>query len=149
MIVGAAVTGPLDQERFRRVLGKGDPDEVADEVTALIDEARERTTLTIAELVAALESVDNVGRLNAGMIALLMRERRHEQDGARHTRPNEDDVRLLLSGLQRLAPSAVQVVGDQIVLGTSARKLAEAIRVQASALPEPLRFELDRLADPA
>jgi hypothetical protein len=60
LIVGAAVSGPLDQERFRRVLEQGDPDDVAREVTALIEEARKRTTLTIAELVDALDNVDNV-----------------------------------------------------------------------------------------
>ena len=46
-----------------------------------------------------------------------------------------------------LAPSAVQLVSDQIVLGTRAHKLAEAIRLQAAHLLEQYRFELDRLAE--
>ncbi|MEA2189733.1 MAG: hypothetical protein QOK16_4744 [Solirubrobacteraceae bacterium] len=146
LLVGVAVSGPLDQERFRAVLRCSDPDDVASEITSLISEARGRVSVTIAELVEALQDLDNIGRLNAGMVAMRMRQRRNERDGARHPRPSEDDVRTLLGGLQMLAPSAVQLVSDQIVLGTRAHKLSEAIRIQAAHLPEEYRFELDRLA---
>ncbi|HEV7566530.1 MAG TPA: ATP-binding protein [Microbacteriaceae bacterium] len=145
LLMGAAATGSLDLVRFEDVLKLTDPDAVATAISELIDAQRDANRLSIQELVAALSEDDNVTRLSAGTISREIRRQREAVAGKRQTRPNEEDVRHLVRGLQMLAPSAVQVVGDQVVLGTSPGRLAEAIRRQTASLPEAVRFELDRL----
>ncbi len=140
LLMGVAASGPLDLDAFREVLQLHDPDEVAKKIDALISGAREQVGITIKELVEALAEIDNVDQLSTATIAEKMRQSR--SDG----RPKEQDVQALMRGLEMLVPAGIQMIGrDRVVLGTTPQRLAEAIRVQASHLPDEHRFDLDDL----
>ena len=140
LLMATAATGPLDLGEFREVLKQHDPDKVAAEIERLITESQARNPLSIQELVEALVEFDHVDQLSMSVIADRIRQKR----GDGH--PRESDVRDLIGGLQMLVPEAIQRVGtDRFMLGTSPERLAEAVRVQAAALPEDQRFDLDQL----
>jgi hypothetical protein len=140
LLMGVAATGPLDLVEFRELLALHDPDAVARRVDDLITRAKDRSAITIQELVEALTDFDNIDQLSTGVIADRMRSQRGSQ------KPVEAEVRSLIGGLQMLVPAGVQLVGtDRFMLGTSPERLAEAVRAQAASLPEDQRFDLDQL----
>jgi len=140
LLMGVAATGPLDLVEFREVLTLHDPDKVAQKVEELISQAKERSAITIQELVEALADFDNVDQLSTGVIADRMRSKRGTKT------PLETEVQDLIGGLEMLVPAGIQRVSmDRFILGTSPERLAEAVRVQAASLPEDQRFDLDQL----
>lgn len=140
LLMGVAATGPLDLVEFREVLTLHDPDAVAQKVDELIGKAKGRSAITIQELVEALADFDNIDQLSTSVIADRMRKARGTKT------PAESEVQALIGGLQMLVPAGIQKVSaERFLLGTSPERLAEAVRVQAAALPEDQRFDLDQL----
>lgn len=150
LLMATVATGPLDLVAFRRVLEATGPDDVEAAVATMIDKATKATHVNLPEVLDAIEKLDTVDALTSATIAKTIRDHR----GGDARRPSSSDITRMLGGLSLLVPEALNVEGENILLGASPARLAEAVRERMSRPPikgtlKDLGSILGDVADPS
>jgi hypothetical protein len=144
LVMATVGFGPIDLAKFREIFGFYGPSETEKWVDDYVNEHQAREQISLGVLIGVLEEICSASSIPPDTIHCSTIADRYRTKISSNNFPQRTQVRAALNGLALIAPTIIQMSGEDVMLGTQPHKLREQINAQLGVVPIEYRYGIAR-----